>query len=707
MELRVWPGEPQPLGANWDGEGVNFALFSEHAERVELCLFDGPEEKSERCRVELRERDNNIFHAYLPDVRPGQLYGYRVHGPYAPTMGHRFNAHKLLLDPYAKAIAGGIYPSDKSFGYKLGDPEMDLSHCNSDSASNVPKCIVVDGAFTWGEDRAPRTPWSKTLIYECHVKGLTALHPLVPQHLRGTYLGLTANAVLDHLLSLGVTAVELLPIQHTVHDRRLREHGQSNYWGYNTLGFFAPDPRFATSHLGQQVTECKTMIKALHRAGIEVILDVVYNHTGEGNELGPTLCFRGIDNTSYYQLPEHDRRRTVDYTGCGNSLNVSHPRVLQLVLDSLRYWVTEMHVDGFRFDLAPTLARDPHEFDVNSRFLMTIQQDPVLSRVKLIAEPWDLGPGGYRLGGFPPNWSEWNGRFRDTVRRFWRGNDGQIPELASRLSGSSDVFSRTGRGPFASINFVTCHDGFTLHDVVSYTHKHNETNGEENRDGSNENYSHHWGIEGETKVLPVLRLRERIKRNLLATLALAQGVPMLSQGDEFGRTQQGNNNAYCQDNEISWVNWNLNENQTALLNYTRELFHLVRQHPVLRQRHYFQGRIEPNDPQKDVTWLRSDGLEMTAEDWNSPRARSLVMLIRGNRPGDLDERGNSLNGRSLLVTLNAANRAKNFTLPTLAQPGHWRELLNTAQPARKTNKSLGLSVAPHALALFSYEWTTA
>jgi isoamylase len=706
MELRVWPGDPHPLGANWDGEGVNFALFSEHAERVELCLFDGPNDARERHRVELRERDNHVFHGYLPDIRPGQHYGYRVHGPYAPLLGHRCNPHKLLLDPYAKAIVGHVHPSDDCFGYTIGDLSLDLSHCQKDSAQSMPKCLVVDDAFTWGDDRPPRTPWSKTLIYECHVKGLTQLHPFVPEPLRGTYLGLSSSVVLEHLLSLGVTAVELLPIHHTAHDRRLLESRQSNYWGYNSIGFFAPDPRFATQALGQQVNECKTMIKALHRAGIEVILDVVYNHTGEGNELGPTLCFRGIDNAVYYRLPDHDRRRTVDYTGCGNSLNLSHPRVLQLVLDSLRYWVTEMHVDGFRFDLATTLARDPHEYDANCRFLMTIQQDPVLSRVKLIAEPWDIGPGGYRLGGFPPGWSEWNGQFRDSVRRFWRGNDGQIAELASRLSGSSDLFAQNGRTPFSSINFVTCHDGYTLHDLVSYEKKHNLANGEDNRDGTNENYSRHWGVEGETKALMISRLRERIKRNFLATLAFSQGVPMLCQGDEFGRTQHGNNNAYCQDSETSWVHWDLTETQMALLSYSRELFHLVRQHPVLRQRRFFKG--EPNeDGQKDVTWLRSDGLEMTPDDWNHPRARSLVMLLRGNNPDQIDEQGNSVSGRTLLLILNASNRAKNFTFPTLSRPGLWRELLNTASPVRKPNKSLSLSVAPHALALFSYEWTAA
>jgi glycogen operon protein len=705
MPLRVWPGEPQPLGATWDGEGVNFALFSEHAERVELCLFDSPEDKTERHRIPLLERSNHVYHGYLPDVRPGQLYGYRVHGPFAPLLGHRFNAHKLLLDPYAKAIAGPIEWSERAFAYRFNDPGMDLSHCQTDSAGVVPKCVVVDNAFTWGEDRAPRTPWSKTFIYECHVKGMTALHPLIPEHLRGTYLGLAEQPVLDYLLSLGVTAVELLPIHHAAQDRRLLDHGLVNYWGYNTLGFFAPDPRFSSGALGQQVTECKTMIKAFHRAGLEVLLDVVYNHTGEGNELGPTLCFRGVDNASYYRLPPQDKRRTVDYTGCGNSLNLLHPRVLQLVLDSLRYWVTEMHVDGFRFDLAPTLARGHQEFDAGSRFFTTIQQDPILSRVKLIAEPWDIGPGGYRLGGFPPGWSEWNGRYRDNVRRFWRGDEGQIPELASRLSGSSDLFAQTGRGPSASINFVACHDGYTLHDLVSYERKHNEANGEDNRDGANDNFSRNWGIEGETKALPIARLRERVKRNLLATLALSQGVPMLCHGDEYGRTQGGNNNAYCQDNRTTYMRWDLDESQKALLGFTREVFQLVRAFPILRRRHFFRGRSDRDAELKDVTWFRSDGSEMTDEDWMHPRARSLAMLIRGENPDDVDEHGNLLNGKSVLLILNANNRTKVFTLPILAKPGFWRELLNTAQPARKPNKALGLSVAPHALALLCYDWT--
>lgn len=706
MELRVWPGSNQPLGATWDGEGVNFALFSENAERVELCLFDTPLGVLESHRIEMRERDNHIFHAYLPDVRPGQLYGYRVHGPYAPLLGHRFNPHKLLLDPYAKAIAGEVNWSEESYGYARKDPAEDLSLSLVDNGQTAPKCVVVDSAFTWGDDRPPRTPFSRTLIYECHVKGLTALHPLVPEHLRGTYLGLVSAPVLEHLQSLGVTAVELLPIHHTAHDQRLLDLGLVNYWGYNTLGFFAPDPRFSAGHLGQQVTECKTMIKAFHRAGLEVILDVVYNHTGEGNEFGPTLCFRGVDNASYYRLPAQDRRKTVDYTGCGNSLNLLHPRVLQLVLDSLRYWVTEMHVDGFRFDLAPTLAREPHEFDTNCRFLMTIQQDPILSSVKLIAEPWDIGPGGYRLGGFPPGWSEWNGQYRDTVRKFWRGDEGQIPELASRLSGSSDLFAQSGRGPLASINFVTCHDGFTLHDLVSYDRKHNEANGEDGRDGSSDNYSRNWGLEGETKSALIVRLRERIKRNLLATLALSQGVPMLCQGDEFGRTQGGNNNAYCQDSKVSWVNWELGDLERAQLNFTRELLQLIGAHPVLRRRHFFSGRATPEGELKDVTWLRSDGKEMTDEDWMTPRARSLAMLVRGENPGQMDELGNPISGKSLLVVLNANNRAKLFTLPQLARPGSWRELLNTAQAARKLNKSLGLSVAPHALAWLCYEWTT-
>lgn len=707
MHIRAWPGEPQPLGAHWDGEGVNFAIFSENAEAIDLELYDTPRSEAQSATIPLREKTNHVWHVYLPDVRPSQLYGYRVHGPFAPLQGHRFNRAKLLMDPYAKALSGPARWESSAFGYDTGNPRLDLVPSTTDSAPQVPKSIVVDTAFTWGDDRCPRTPFSKTLIYECHVKGMTIAHPGVPEHLRGTYLGLASRVVVDHLKSLGVTAVELLPIHQAADDRRLLELGLSNYWGYNTVGFFAPDPRFASGSMGQQVTEFKTMVKALHRAGLEVILDVVYNHTGEGNELGPTLCFRGIDNASYYRLPPHDRRRTVDFTGCGNSLNLLHPRVLQLVLDSLRYWVTSMHVDGFRFDLAPTLARDPQEFDINSRFLMTIQQDPVLSQVKLIAEPWDLGPGGYRLGGFPPGWNEWNGQYRDTVRRFWRGDDGQIAELASRLSGSSDLFSGSGRGPLAGINFVACHDGYTLHDLVTYERKNNQQNGEDNRDGSNENFSRNWGIEGEVKTAQVVRLRERMKRNFIATLAFSQGVPMLCQGDEFGRSQGGNNNAYCQDNATSWVNWDLSPEGRELLAFCREAFALWREHPVLRRRKFFAGKpLSPGGP-KDVVWLRPDGKEMQTEDWIGARSHSLAMLMWGDDPGAVDEHGAEAVGTTLLLLLNASNRAKNYTLPELPGKGFWRELLNTAAyPAHRIAKGGNLSVAPHALALLGHEWTT-
>ncbi len=706
VKLRAWPGQPQPLGATWDGEGVNFALFSEHATAVELCLFDGTPPHRETARLSLHEKTNHVWHVYLPDVRPSQLYGYRVHGPYAPVQGHRFNPHKLLLDPYARGIQGSVKWAPSCFGYSPSAQNIDLSFSGDDSANDVPKCMVIDPAFTWGSDHCPQTPWSKTVIYECHVKGLTALHPGVPEHLRGTYLGLASIPILDHLRRLGVTAVELLPIHQVAHDRRLLELGLSNYWGYNSVGYFAPDPRFATRCQGQQVTEFKSMVKAFHRAGIEVLLDVVYNHTGEGNETGPTLSFRGIDNLSYYRLTSPDRRRAVDYTGCGNSLNLLHPRVLQLVLDSLRYWVNEMHVDGFRFDLAPVLARDPVEFDINSRFLMTVQQDPVLANVKLIAEPWDLGVGGYRQGGFPPGWAEWNGLYRDSVRRFWRGDDGQIPELASRLSGSSDLFQGSGRGPLSSINFVTCHDGFTLHDLVTYERKHNENNGEENRDGSSENFSRNWGVEGETTAAPVVRLRERMKRNFLATMVLSQGVPMLLAGDELGRTQRGNNNAYCQDSALSWVRWDLCPAGKELLSFTQDTLKIAREHPALRRRRHFVGQPATPEGEKDVTWLRPDGEEMKVEDWATARNHSLGMLIQ-HVPEETDECGAPHPEDTLLLLLNASNRAKNFTLPARSHPGVWKETLNTAQPSRRVAKGGTLSVAPHSLVLLIHERTSA
>ncbi|HET9956504.1 MAG TPA: glycogen debranching protein GlgX [Polyangiaceae bacterium] len=700
--MRVRPGKAHPFGATWDGEGVNFAIFSADATAVELCLFDSVDAKKESFQIKLKERTNRVWHVYLPDLRPGQLYGYRVHGPYAPLQGHRFNPNKLLLDPYAKAIAGGSRLADEHFGYRIGDPAMDLSFSETDSAPVMPKSVVVEGAFSWGDDRPPLVPWSRTLIYECHVKAMTMRHPEIPGHLRGTYLGLCSEPIIDHLKSLSVTAVQLLPVQHAISERRLTDMNMINYWGYNTIGFFAPDPRFATGALGQQVTEFKTMVKVLHRAGIEVILDVVYNHTAEGNELGPTLCFRGVDQCAYYKLSPNNPRHHIDYTGCGNSFNLSNPRALQLVLDSLRYWVQEMHVDGFRFDLAVTLARDPYEFDMFSRFFATVQQDPVLSHVKLIAEPWDIGPGGYRVGGFPPGWAEWNGRYRDCVRRFWRGDEGQVPELASRLSGSSDLFHGGDRGPFASVNFVTCHDGFTLHDLVSYEHKHNEANAEENRDGTNDNQSRNWGVEGETRAQQVQRLRDRMKRNMLALLAFSQGVPMISHGDEIGRTQRGNNNAYCQDNDLTWLQWDLDARQRELLAFTREVFRITNSNPVFRRRRFFDGDPVSTSGVKDVSWVRPEGGEMTNEDWGNPKNHSLGMLIHGEASDDVDERGRPNRGQTLLLLLNASVRARSFVLPVLPEAGHWQEVVNTAQSTKRIPKGPAISVAPHSLVLLCY-----
>jgi glycogen operon protein len=701
--MRLWHGASHPLGATWDGEGVNFALFSRNATGVELCLFDDPQAPTESQRIALTERSHNVWHGYLPDVRSGQLYGYRVHGPYDPKQGHRFNPNKLLLDPYARAISGRIDWSDAHFGYRIGDPEQDLAPSDVDSAPRMPRCLVVDTAFTWGDDRPPGIPWERTVLYECHVKGMTARHPFVPERLRGTYLGLASDPILDHLLSLGVTAVELMPIHHHVMERHLIDRGLTNYWGYSPIGYFAPDPRFATGALGEQVREFKSMVKAFHRAGIEVILDVVYNHTAEGNRLGPTLSFRGIDNASYYKLVPDDPRYCLDFTGCGNSLDASEPRVMQLVLDSLRHWVEEMHVDGFRFDLASTLGRNPRDFDPAAPFFATLQQDPVLARVKLIAEPWDLGEGGYRLGGFAGRWAEWNDRYRDCVRRFWRGDEGQVPELASRLSGSCDIFEASDRGPFASVNFVTAHDGFTLHDLVTYSQKHNEANGEENRDGHDESTSRNWGVEGETEATRVVRVRERTKRNLLATLAFSQGVPMLSHGDEIGRTQRGNNNAYCQDNELSWVDWELDESRRALLEFTRQVFALRRAQPVFRRRRCFAGNPVTGEGPKDVSWLRPEGGEMQGDDWADSRSRTLGMLIHGQASDEVDERGRPNRGDTLLLLLNGGARSRLFQLPDLPQPGVWREIVNTASPGRRHPRHGRTNLVAHALILLAYE----
>jgi isoamylase len=676
--LRTRPGRPYPLGATWDGAGVNFALFSDHATGVELCLFDPADPRAEIHRIPMLERTDQVWHAYLPEGRPGLHYGYRVDGPYEPTAGHRFNARKVLLDPYAKAIAGAIEWSDAIFGYRVGDPDADLTRDERDSAPFVPKSVVVDAAFTWGDDRPLRTPWHLTVVYEAHVKGFTARNPTVPKGLRGTYAGLASPAAIEHLRRLGVTAVELMPVHQFVRDRHLAERGLTNYWGYNTIGFFAPDSRYASEGVrGEQVREFKQMVKALHQAGIEVILDVVYNHTAEGNQLGPTLCFRGIDNAAYYRLVAEDRRHYMDYTGCGNTLDMTHPRCVQLLMDSLRYWVSEMHVDGFRFDLASALARELHEVDRLSAFFDVIHQDPLISQVKLIAEPWDLGEGGYQVGNFPAGWAEWNGRYRDTIRRYWKGDGGQVADLAYRLTGSSDLYESGGRRPSASVNFVTAHDGFTLLDLVSYNDKHNEANGEENRDGTNDNLSWNCGVEGPTDDPAITALRERMLRNFLATLFLSQGVPMLLGGDEMGRTQQGNNNAYCQDNELSWVNWTLSRSAKAPVEFTRRLIRLRLGHPVFHRRRFFQGRRIAGSEVKDLSWFRPDGKEMTDEEWTNGSTRCLGLRLAGDAIEEVDEEGEPIRDDTFLLLLNAHHEPLDFVLPAHRARVRWELVLDT------------------------------
>jgi len=700
VTVRIWPGRPYPLGATWDGSGVNFALFSENATGVELCLFDGPDDGIERQRIQLRERTDQVWHCYLPDVRPGQYYGYRVHGPYAPERGHRFNPAKLLLDPHARAITGAIKWSDALFAYKVGSQYEDLEPERDDDASRVPKCVVIDNAFTWDGDAPLNIPWNQTVIYEAHVKGMTMLHPDVPAHLRGTYLGLCSDPMIEYFKSLGITAVELLPVHQFIVDRHLAERGLTNYWGYNSIGYFAPDVRYATRGLGNQVYEFKTMVKTLHRAGLEVILDVVYNHTGEGNHLGPTLCFKGIDNAAYYRLMPDNPRYYMDFTGTGNSLNMQHPRTIQLIMDSLRYWVTEMHVDGFRFDLAPVLARELYEVDRLSAFFDIIHQDPVLSTVKLIAEPWDVGPGGYQVGNFPVRWAEWNGKYRDAIRHFWKGDRG-VGELASRLAGSADIYSWSDRGAYASVNFVTAHDGFTLYDLVSYEQKHNMANGEHNQDGHNDNISRNWGVEGETDDEEVLEMRFRAMRNFIATLAFSQGIPMLSHGDEIGRTQRGNNNAYAQDNELTWVDWCPTGRRQELLEFTRRMFAIRHAHPVLRRRHFFRGVPVNERGDKDVTWLRPDGQEMTPHDWAAD-AHALGMLISGDATDETDERGRPVKGETLLLLVNNAPEAVVFTLPTQKGRGIWAELANTARADLWRVKGGVVELAPYSLVLLRY-----
>jgi len=676
--MRVWPGRPYPLGGMWDGEGVNFALFSENATGVELCLFDSPDSDKESHRIRIEERTDQVWHAYLPEIRPGQMYGYRVHGPYEPEAGHRFNPSKLLIDPYSKALTGTVKRSEAMFAYPIGDPEADLVRDDRDNAASVPKSVVIEQAFTWGEDQLLRTPWDKTIIYEVHVKGFTMRHPDVPGDLRGTYAGLATPVAIEYLQRLGVTAVELLPVHHFVSDKVLTDRGLSDYWGYNSINFFAPDIRYAASKdRGRHVNEFKTMVKILHSAGIEVILDVVYNHTGEGNHLGPTLSFRGIDNAVYYRLMPDNRRYYKDYTGCGNTLNVTHPRTLQLIMDSLRYWVLEMHVDGFRFDLASTLARVLHDVDRLSAFFDIMHQDPVLSQVKLIAEPWDLGEGGYQVGNFPVGWAEWNGKYRDTIRRYWKGEGGQVAELANRLSGSSDLYEMSGRRPYASINFVVAHDGFTLHDLVCYNQKHNEANGEDNRDGSDDNLNWNCGVEGPTDNPAIVELRERQKRNILTTLLLSQGVPMICGGDERGRTQRGNNNAYCQDNGLSWFDWRLDHSDHALLAFTQQLIALRQAHPVFRRRRFFHGRHIRGAEVKDLSWFRPDGKEMTDEDWNKGYVRCLGLRLSGDALEETDSKGRPLLDDTFLLLLNAHHEPLPFTLPAHRRGVRWQLVLDT------------------------------
>ena len=670
----TWPGRPFPLGATWDGRGVNFALFSEHAEKVELCLFDDSGRR-EIQRIPIGERTDQVWHCYLPEARPGTLYGYRVHGPYQPDQGHRFNPHKLLLDPYARDMTGTLRWSDAHYGYTIGHKREDLSLDRRESASGMPKCRVVDTAFSWGDDRRPNVPWHDTVIYELHVGGYTRLHPQVPPPLRGTFAGLSCPAIIDHLCGLGVTSVELMPVHAFVDDRRLVEQGMRNYWGYNTIGFFAPEKRYCASG---SISEFKTMVKTLHAAGLEVILDVVYNHTAEGNHCGATLCFRGIDNAAYYRLNPESPRYYVDFTGCGNTLNMQHPRVLQLIMDSLRYWVNEMHVDGFRFDLAAALARELHEVDRLGAFFDILRQDPVLSQVKLIAEPWDLGEGGYQVGNFPVGWAEWNDQYRDTMRAYWKGDGGLIGDFARRLTGSSDLYGRNGRNPCASINFIAAHDGFTLNDLVSYNDKHNEANGEENRDGHNNNLSWNCGVEGPTDDPVILDLRERQKRNLLATLFLSQGVPMLLAGDEISRSQHGNNNAYCQDNELAWLNWQLGPAQQQLLKFTTHMIELRRQHPIFRRRDFFQGRPLHGGAVKDIVWLKPDGIEMTTEEWTKDFARCLGVYLSGDALEETDAHGRPIVDESFLMLFNAHHDAVPFMLPEFVPGASWLARIDTS-----------------------------
>ncbi|MGE8497482.1 MAG: glycogen debranching protein GlgX [Pseudomonas sp.] len=682
QQSRVTEGNPFPLGATWDGLGVNFALFSAHATRVELCLFDD-QGNEEIERIELPEYTDEIWHGYLPDARPGQVYGYRVYGPYEPEAGHRFNHNKLLIDPYAKQLVGQLKWSEALFGYTIGHEDADLSFDERDSAPFVPKCKVIDPAFTWGEQPTPRIPWDSTVIYEAHLRGLSMRHPAVPDVQRGTCAALTNPELLKYIRTLGVSSLELLPVHAFVNDQHLLEKGMNNYWGYNSIGFFAPHPAYLASG---KISEFKEMVAHLHDAGLELILDVVYNHTAEGNERGPTLSMRGIDNASYYRLLPEDRRYYINDSGTGNTLDLSHPCVLQMVTDSLRYWASEMRVDGFRFDLATILGRHAEGFDERHGFLVACRQDPVLSKVKLIAEPWDCGPGGYQVGAFPPGWAEWNDKFRDNVRAFWKGDEGELAELASRLTASGDHYNQRGRRPFASVNFITAHDGFTLRDAVSYDHKHNEANDENNQDGTDHNISWNHGCEGHTDDPDIRQLRLQQMRNLLATLLFSQGTPMLLAGDEFGRTQHGNNNAYCQDNELSWVDWNIDDEGHALLAFCKRLIALRRRYPILRRGRFLVGHYNEELGVKDVTWLSPEGEEMTEGHWHDSEGRCLGMLLDGRaQPTGVKRSGADA---TLLLLLNAHHDNRTFQLPEVAGGKRWTCLVDTHQAVAGTAQPL-------------------
>ena len=678
----VWPGKPFPLGAKVTAEGTNFALFSENAIGVELCLFTHPDVQ-ESARVRLNEVTDGVWHCFLPKVGSGQLYGYRVHGPYAPSEGYRFNEFKLLVDPYARAVAGLIKWSNDMFAYAIGNADGDLTKGTGDNAAGLPKSVVVSDDFDWGGDRSPDIPLPESVIYEVHVKGFSKLCPHIPQEIRGSYAALASDFAIDYFHKLGVTAIELLPVHHFVNDEHLEKKGLSNYWGYNSMAYFAPQSTYASSgFLGQQVNEFKQMVKRLHAAGLEVILDVVYNHTGEGNHMGPTLCFRGADNPAYYRLVPENRRYYMDYTGCGNSLNMMHPRVLQLIMDSLRYWILEMHVDGFRFDLASTLARELHEVNRLSAFFDIVHQDPVISRVKLIAEPWDVGEGGYQVGNFPVLWAEWNGKYRDCMRKYWKGDEGTIGEFASRLTGSSDLYQQDGKRPYASINFITAHDGFTLHDLVAYNEKHNEANGEDNRDGDSHNNSWNCGTEGLTDDENINSLRRRQMRNFLATLFLSQGVPMLSGGDEFARSQRGNNNVYCQDNEFSWFSWERKPFEVAQADFVAKLIRFRKDHPVFRRPKFFQGRPIRGLGIKDIMWLNPAGKEMSDDEWNTGYARSIGLMLSGQTMDVRDSCGEPVTDDTYVLFFNAHHDKLPFRLPRLrTSRAGWELVLDTAREA--------------------------